>query len=107
MYVLNPSYGSAGSRHVTDEQWYVIRYYFEEGTLDACRMQSSVPSSESLIHTRAILTTMRSYTSTALCVAVATGYSCGSSNPPNGSISSNVEGTISGSRPCVDKDSLS
>ena len=48
-------------------------------------------------------TTRRSYTSTALCVAVATGYSCGSWNPPNGSVSSNVEGTISGARPCAER----
>lgn len=45
------------------------------------------------------LTTSLSYTSTALCVAVATGYSCRSSNDPWGSVSSNVEGTISGSSP--------
>lgn len=47
-------------------------------------------------------TTKRSYTSTAFCVAVATGYSCTSWNELYGRSSANVEGTISGSMPYID-----
>lgn len=46
-----------------------------------------------------ILTTSLSYTSIALCVAVATGYSCGSSKSAIRRVSSNVEGMISGASP--------
>lgn len=44
-------------------------------------------------------TTSRSYTSTAFCVAVATGYSYTCSNEPINKFSANVDGTISGARP--------
>lgn len=46
------------------------------------------------------LTTNRSYTSTALCDAVATGYSCISAKELIGRFSSNVDGTTSGCKPC-------
>ena len=45
-------------------------------------------------------TTSRSYTSTALCVAVATGYSWMFSNDEGLRSSVKVEGTTSGDRPC-------
>lgn len=46
----------------------------------------------------------RSYTSTAFSEAVATGYSCRSSNELCGSVSSNVDGTTSGSSPFNNRD---
>lgn len=46
-----------------------------------------------------VRTTSLSYTSTALCIAVATGYSWICSNEDRGKFSANVEGTISGARP--------
>lgn len=49
--------------------------------------------------TRDILTTSLWYTSTALWLAVATGYSWTSSKSVWGSVSSNVDGTTSGSKP--------
>jgi len=48
-------------------------------------------------------TTIRSYTSTALCVAVATGYSCTSSNESIGRSSLNVDGTVSGASPYISR----
>lgn len=95
---------SCQTRIYSEEQTEYIPAMTRSGGLSgsSCWMEPVNIRANDCAHVLSRLTTIRSYTSTALCVAVATGYSCISSKEVTGRSSLNTDGTISGAKPCVE-----